>query len=137
MSQYGNLEKINREYMEDIKLDKNRENKKINVDNIGVDNYTIKFSSDELESLKDIIHKDKQKKLKKFFWMYKQENDANEKLNALKEYSDQYLALPGHVSEILYNIYLHRLIKVMKRLRRFILKVMLRIVYSSTLIIQC
>lgn len=45
--------------------------------NVNIDNYVINFTSDELESLKKIIHDNKAKQLKKMLWMYKKEYLSN------------------------------------------------------------
>lgn len=54
----------------------------------------MKYTSDELESLKDIFRKDKLKNLKKNFWMYEQEYKANNKLMEIKANREEYMALP-------------------------------------------
>jgi hypothetical protein len=95
---YDNLDKLNREYL----AQRDGKSKKINTDNFDIDSYCMNYTSDEIESLKDILYKDKKAQLKKNFWMYEQENKANSKLLALKEYSEEYLKLPDKV--ILYLI---------------------------------
>ncbi len=85
------LEKINSEY---LKLSGQNKKQTVNLDGVDVDSFISKYSSDELESLKDIIHKDKQMRINKYFWMYETEYKANEKLKALKSYSEEFLKLP-------------------------------------------
>jgi protein DGCR14 len=92
-----NLDKINKDYFEDKKIDIKEDIKKIpevDVNKLSVDSFCMKYSSDELESLRDIFFKDNQKRLKKYLWMYEQEHKANEKMKTIKEYSEDYLALP-------------------------------------------
>jgi hypothetical protein len=88
------MEKINEEYTSERNKSVNIDVKP-NLDKINLDRFVMKYASDELESLKDIIFKDNEKRLQKYFWMYEQENKANEKLAQIKEYSEQYLALPN------------------------------------------
>jgi hypothetical protein len=61
---------------------------------MNVDSFCMKYASDELESLREIIQKDKQKRLNKYFWVFEAEHLANEKLHALKDYGDEFMALP-------------------------------------------
>lgn len=92
-----NLDKINKDYFEDKKIDMTEEKEKlpeIDVNKLSVDSFCAKYSSDELESLRDIFYKDNQKRLRKYLWMYEQEHKANEKIKAIKEYSNDFLALP-------------------------------------------
>ena len=44
--------------------------------------------------MKDIIHKDRQRRLENNLWMFEAEYKANEKLKALKSYDEEYLKLP-------------------------------------------
>jgi hypothetical protein len=85
------LDKINSEY---LKLSGLNKNQPLNIEIIDVDSFVAKYSSDELESLKDIIHKDRQMRMNKHFWMYETEYKANEKLKALKSYDEEFLKLP-------------------------------------------
>jgi hypothetical protein len=94
-SSLRNLEEINKEYLKerDKHLSKGLLNKKRApeiTENLSLDNFCANYTSDEQESLKEIIHKDKQRKLIKQFWMYECESIANTKLNELKDYSDEY-----------------------------------------------
>jgi hypothetical protein len=92
-----NLIKINKQYFEDKMLDKIKNEEKApkaNLSELNVDSFCMKYSCDELESLRDIFFKDKQKRLQKYFWMYEEEHRENEKLKALSEYTINYLALP-------------------------------------------
>lgn len=92
-----NLNQINKDYFEDKKIDSSGENAKkqqVDVNKLSVDSFCMKYSSDELESLRDIFYKDNQKRLQKYIWMYEQECIANDKLKAVKEYTNEYLALP-------------------------------------------
>jgi hypothetical protein len=86
---YDRLEKINKEYFSNKTEGKNQ----IDIDKLNIDTYCMNYTSDELESLKDILYDDKRKKLKKIFWMYEQEHNANERLLALREYCDDYLKI--------------------------------------------
>lgn len=104
----NNMERINEEYLAEMQAEKilnnaNSDNRSIsysnsnvlnNLNKLNVDTFCMKYASDELESLREIMHKDQKKKLNKYFWMYEQEHQANEKLQAIKNYTDKYLALP-------------------------------------------
>jgi hypothetical protein len=97
-----NLDNINKEYInefdKDLEKDKDTLKKKgIDIENLNVDSFCMNFSSDELESLKDVFYRDRQNKLKKNFWMYESEHNANQKLKQIKDYSDKYLAIEGDV----------------------------------------
>jgi hypothetical protein len=71
---------------------------------MNIDTFCLKFSSDELESLKDVLFRDRQNNLKKSFWMYEREHNANKKLKELKEYSDKYLAINEDVKIFLFYL---------------------------------
>ena len=59
---------INRDYYPE-----NKYNKEEIPDTVNIENYILNFTSDELESLKNVMHNNSKKTLKKFFWMYKKE----------------------------------------------------------------
>ena len=59
---------INRDYYPE-----NKYNKEEIPDKVNIENYILNFTSDELESLKNVMHNNSKKTLKKFFWMYKKE----------------------------------------------------------------
>lgn len=59
---------INRDYYPE-----NKYNKEEIPDKVNIENYILNFTSDELESLKKVMHNNSKKTLKKFFWMYKKE----------------------------------------------------------------
>ena len=59
---------INRDYYPE-----NKYNKEEIPDTVNIGNYILNFTSDELESLKNVMHNNSKKTLKKFFWMYKKE----------------------------------------------------------------
>jgi len=83
--------------LEDKKLDKLKKDDQAprpDLSRLNVDSFCIKYSCDELESLRDLFFKDRKKRLQKYFWMYEQEHRENEKLKALGEYSNNFLALP-------------------------------------------
>jgi hypothetical protein len=90
------LERINRDYLEELNQEKQKKPTLITdlPDKMNIDSFCMKYSSDELESLKEIIHKDKMKRLNKHFWIYEQEYKHNEQIKALKDYSQEYLSLP-------------------------------------------
>jgi hypothetical protein len=88
-NKYDKFDKINEEYFKN----KREQKKDVEIKKLNIDSYCMNYTSDELESLKDIIYDDKRKRLKKIFWMYEQEHNANEKLLALKEYCDEYLKI--------------------------------------------
>ncbi len=97
------LERINRDYLEELEVNKekatdstnsNFENSPSIVD-MNIDSFCMKYSSDELESLKEIIHKDKMRRLNKHFWVYEQEHKHNQHIKALKDYSQEFLSLPA------------------------------------------
>lgn len=102
-----NLHKINEEY-ENI----NKNTKipgEVDVNSFNVDSFLINHSTDELESLKNIIYEDKKKRLRKFFWMYEQEYIQNQRLKALKEYNEEFMKLPLNVIRKLFkNIFFYR-----------------------------
>lgn len=76
------LEKIiNRDY---YPFHKSKKTSNDIPENANIDNYVVNFTSDELESFKNIIHDNKAKQLKKILWMYKKEylpnkNQPNDK----------------------------------------------------------
>lgn len=88
-SEFDKLDKINKEYFNT----KDNKSKEVDISQLNIDTYCMNYTSDELESLKDIIFDDKRKRLKKIFWMYEQEHNANQKLLALKGYCDEYLKI--------------------------------------------
>jgi hypothetical protein len=90
---YDNMEKLNLEYL----ANRESKSKSVNIDHLDINSYCLNYTSDEIESLKDILFKDKKARLKKNFWMYEQEHKANKKLLALKEYTNEYLKLPDKV----------------------------------------
>lgn len=93
-SQQDHLKAFNKLNEEYEKKFSNPNKKIIDTQNLSVDEYVQSCASDELESLRDILHKDKEKKLRKFLWMYQQEHKHNDKIKALKQYTEAYLSLP-------------------------------------------
>lgn len=61
---------INRDYYPDNKYKNNNEEI---PDGVNIENYIMNFTSDEIESLKNIMHNNSKNTLKKYFWMYKKE----------------------------------------------------------------
>jgi hypothetical protein len=87
-----NIDKINQEY---IKSSNNNKNKKIDIDKYNIDSYLLNHTSEDIESLKEIFHKDKMKWLNKKLWMYENQEKYNNKIKALKEYTEKFNALPS------------------------------------------
>jgi hypothetical protein len=90
-----NLHKINQEYENNF-INKNFE-EQVNLKKYTVESFLLNHSTDELESLKDIIYEDKKKKLKTLFWMYEQEYKQNQRLKELQEYNQEFMKLPLNV----------------------------------------
>ena len=86
------MNQINEIYTKEFQKSKNI--KLANINSINLDSYCLNVSSDELESLKDIIFHDKKERLKKLIWMYSQEQSENDKMLAIQGYVDKYLKLP-------------------------------------------
>lgn len=76
---------------------KNNPENKIDLNRFTVESFLLNHSTDELESLKDIIYEDKKKKLKTLFWMYEQEYKQNQRLKELQEYNEDFMKLPFNV----------------------------------------
>ncbi len=90
-----NLHLINKEYEKNLNQ-KNTEDE-VDLRKFTIESFLLNHSTDELESLKDIIHEDKKKKLKSLFWMYEQEYRQNQKLLELQEYNEEFMKLPFNV----------------------------------------
>ena len=90
-----NLHKINQEYENNF-INKNFE-EQVNLKKYTVESFLLNHSTDELESLKDIIYEVKKKKLKTLFWMYEQEYKQNQRLKELQEYNQEFMKLPLNV----------------------------------------
>jgi len=100
-----NLHKINEEYEKNIAIKSSQD--KVDPNKYTVESFLLNHSTDELESLKGIIHEDKKKKLKQLFWMYEQEYKQNQSLKALQDYNEDYMKLPLNVFYLSLNIYLN------------------------------
>jgi hypothetical protein len=90
-----NLHKLNEEYEKNYVKDNPED--KIDLNKYTIEGFLLNHSTDELESLKDIIHEDKKKKLKTWFWMYEQEYKQNQRLKELQEYNEEFMKLPLNV----------------------------------------
>lgn len=95
-----NLHKINEEYEKNLN-NKNSE-EYVDLKKYNIESFLLNHSTDELESLKDIIYEDKKKKLKTLFWMYEQEYKQNQRLKELQEYNEEFMKLPLNVNN--YNL---------------------------------
>ena len=90
LSPLNNLKNINKEYEATMKTS----GKDYDLTNLDIDTYLANFNSDELESFKDIMFKDKKKRLRQLLWMFQQSNYHNTKMLAIKEYSEEFMKLP-------------------------------------------
>lgn len=104
-----NLHKINEQYEKDF-VDKKENEKDIDVNLYNVDSFLINHRTDEQESLKNIIHEDKKKKLKQLFWMYEQEYRQNQKLQELNQYNEEFMKLPLTVKLVSFSFFYNILI---------------------------
>ena len=96
MSPLAGLKNINQEYEDTLgKEAKAQNSKEYNLNNIDLDTYLANFNSDELESFKDVMFKDKKKRLRQLMWIYEQSNYHNNKMFALQEYTDEFMKLPS------------------------------------------
>ena len=96
LSPISKLRNLNKEYEDTFKT---QSSKDYDLSKFNVDTYLANFNSDELESFKDVIFKDKKKKLMKLLWIYKQSNYHNNKMAELKEYSEEFLKLSANTTE--------------------------------------
>lgn len=103
-----NLHRINEEYEKNL-INKSSE-EKVDLNKFTVESFLLNHSTDELESLKDIIHEDKKKKLNTLFWMYEQEYRQNQRLKELQEYNEEFMKLPLNVLFISWIIQFNYLI---------------------------
>jgi hypothetical protein len=87
---YDNMAKVNLDYL----ASREKGDNKVDINDLNVNSYCLNYISDEIESLKDVLFKDRKARLKKNFWMYEQQHKANKKHLALKEYTECYLKLP-------------------------------------------
>ena len=102
-----NLQKINRRYEKENCFVTKDPQKDLNLSNYNVESFLLNHTTDEQESLKNIIHEDKKKKLKQILWIYEQEYKEKGKLKELKAYGEEFMKLPQDVFFIFFIFFIY------------------------------